>query len=60
VRRHECGYAAQHQGPGRGRGQLGRISYAECHGSEDGWDAIVAAAATQVALPADFNVTRHG
>jgi len=40
--------------------QFGRTYYAKYHGSEDGWDAIVAAAATQVAIPADFNVTRHG
>jgi tetratricopeptide (TPR) repeat protein len=35
----------------------GRATYAKYHGSEDGWDALVAAAATQTTPPADFTVT---
>jgi len=53
----------QAQGAAGGAAQVaefGRTYYAKYHGSDDGWDAIVAAAATQVAIPPDFGVTRHG
>jgi hypothetical protein len=34
----------------------GKSKYKKFHGGEDGWDAIVAAAATQSAPPADFDI----
>jgi hypothetical protein len=34
----------------------GKAKYKKFHGGEDGWDAIVAAAATQSAPPADFDI----
>lgn len=38
-------------------GRFGRTYYAKYHGSEDGWDALLAAAATQTAPPPGFAVS---